>query len=113
MEHCKQKIKQTTHRLKMLFAKQKIQALEVENNELNKGVQLLQGSIEMFQIQKEQNLQLMDELRLALQASVLERNQMREALEAIKDRTAFHTISPFKQINEVNEIAHKALGVRS
>jgi len=81
--------------------------------ELEKQILLLQGSIEMFQIEKQQNLQLMDELRLALQASVLEKKQLREAFVRIKCKTAFHTLTPLKQINEVNKIAHKALGVSS
>lgn len=57
--------------------------------------------------------QLLDELRLALQASIREKKQMEEALKLIKKRTAFHTLTPLKQINEVNEIACKALGVYS
>ena len=80
--------------------------------EHEKQIMLLEESIEMFQIEKMQNIQLMDELRLALQASVYEKKELEEALELIKKRTAFHTITPFIQINEVNAIAHKALEVR-
>ena len=49
--------------------------------EQEKQILLLEESIEMFQIEKIKNLQLMDELRLALQASVREKKELKEALE--------------------------------
>ena len=138
MGHNKQKINLATHRLKMLLAKRRIRVLEHVNNALNKEVQLLECSVEMFQIEnkqlleeKEKHLQFMDEFRFTLQASVREKKtleerlqgladgsreitngkveELLEAMQLIVDKTSFHTMKPLKQINEVNEIACKVL----
>ncbi|QCR33155.1 hypothetical protein [Lysinibacillus sp. SGAir0095] len=92
MGHYNQKTTLASLNLKMVFAKKKLREYEYENNELSKQNQLLQASIEMFQIEKQKNLeetekhlQLMDELRLALQASIREKKQMHEALEFYAD----------------------------
>lgn len=85
-----------TLNLKMASAKRKLREYEYENNELSKQNQLLQESIDMSHMVKKQlledqekHLQLMDELRLALQASINEKKKMKKALEFYADAKVY------------------------